>query len=111
MKNILIIFLLLFGIASAQNKKYNSEELNITPLIEGTLIVPQTDEKPALAIIVGDSGPTDRNGNQQMMVNNSLKFLAEGLYENNIASFRYDKRLVKQSKSILLDIVGAVIQK
>ncbi|MBG43559.1 MAG: alpha/beta hydrolase [Aequorivita sp.] len=98
MKNILIIFLLLFGIASAQNKKYNSEELNITPLIEGTLIVPQTDEKPALAIIVGDSGPTDRNGNQQMMVNNSLKFLAEGLYENNIASFRYDKRLVKQMK-------------
>ena len=98
MKNLLIIFLFLFGIASAQNKKYNPEEINITPLIEGTLIVPQIDKKPALAIIIGDSGPTDRNGNQQMMENNSLKFLAEGLYANNIASFRYDKRLVKQMK-------------
>lgn len=98
MKNLLIIFLFFFGFVSAQNKKYNPEEINITPLIEGTLIVPQIDKKPALAIIIGDSGPTDRNGNQQMMENNSLKFLAEGLYANNIASFRYDKRLVKQMK-------------
>lgn len=98
MKNLLIIFLFFFGFVSAQNKKYNPEEINITPLIEGTLIVPQIDKKPALAIIIGDSGPTDQNGNQQMMENNSLKFLAEGLYANNIASFRYDKRLVKQMK-------------
>ena len=98
MKNLLIIFLFFFGFVSAQNKKYNPEEINITPLIEGTLIVPQIDKKPALAIIIGDSGPTDRNGNQQMMENNSLKFLAEGFYANNIASFRYDKRLVKQMK-------------
>lgn len=98
MKNLLIIFLFFFGFVSAQNKKYNPEEINITPLIEGTLIVPQIDKKPELAIIIGDSGPTDRNGNQQMMENNSLKFLAEGLYANNIASFRYDKRLVKQMK-------------
>lgn len=98
MKTILIVFLLFFGIAAAQNKTYNSEDLSITPLIDGTLIIPQTAEKPPLVIIIGGSGPTDRNGNQQMMVNNSLKFLAEGLYENGIASFRYDKRLVKQMK-------------
>lgn len=102
MKNIFIAFLLFFGMASAQNKDYNSEDLSITPLIDGTLIVPST-EKPPLAILIGGSGPTDRNGNQQMMVNNSLKLLAEGLYKNDIASFRYDKRIVKQMKMNSVD--------
>ncbi|HBL78903.1 MAG: alpha/beta hydrolase [Aequorivita sp.] len=103
MKNACIIFLFLFGIASAQNKKYNSEDISITPLVSGTLIIPSIDEKPLLAIIIGDSGPTDRNGNQQMMVNNSLKLLAEGLFDEGIASFRFDKRLVKQMKLRSLD--------
>jgi len=99
MKNTLVLFFFFFGIiATAQNKKYNSEDLSITPLIDGTLMVPEKTEKPPLAIIIGGSGPTDRNGNQQMVVNNSIKFLAEGLYDNNIASFRYDKRIVKQMK-------------
>jgi len=98
MKNILIAFLFFFGMASAQKQTFTSEDLSITPLIDGTLMVPSTTEKPPLAILIGGSGPTDRNGNQQMMVNNSLRFLAEGLYNNNIASFRYDKRIVKQMK-------------
>ncbi|MCG2420408.1 alpha/beta hydrolase [Aequorivita sp. F47161] len=99
MKHSLIIFLLFIGIATAQNKKYNAENISITPLVDGTLLIPENNEKQVLAIIIGDSGPVDRNGNQQMMVNNSLKLLAEGLYQNNIASFRYDKRIVKQMKS------------
>lgn len=98
MKRILIFFLFFIGIATAQNKNYISEDLKITPLIDGTLLIPETNEKQLLAILIGDSGPTDRNGNQQMMVNNSLKLLAEGLYKNDIASFRYDKRIVKQMK-------------
>lgn len=98
MKNIFLAFIFSFGIVSAQNQTFTAEDLSITPLIDGTLLVPPTDEKPPLAIIIGGSGPTDRNGNQQMMVNNSLKFLAQGLYKNNIASFRYDKRIVKQMK-------------
>ncbi len=103
MKYSFLLFLFFFGIVSAQNKDYNSEDLSITPLIDGTLIVPTTAEKLPLAIIIGGSGPTDRNGNQQMMENNSLKFLAEGLYGNNIASFRYDKRIVKQMKKRTID--------
>ncbi|MDN3725358.1 alpha/beta hydrolase [Aequorivita sp. SDUM287046] len=99
MKNYIPIFLLCFGImASAQTKKYNSEDLSITPLIDGTLLLPETKTATPLAIIIGDSGPTDRNGNQQMIVNNCLRFLAEGLYSKNIGSFRYDKRIVKQMK-------------
>jgi esterase/lipase len=99
MKHSLIIFLFFIGIATAQNKKYNSENISITPLVDGTLLIPENSKKQALVIIIGDSGPVDRNGNQQMMVNNSLRLLAEGLYQNNIASFRYDKRIVKQMKS------------
>ncbi|MEM0519629.1 alpha/beta hydrolase [Aequorivita flava] len=103
MKHCLIFFLFSIGIVNAQTNKYHTENLSITPLIDGTLMVPENIEEPVLAIIVGDSGPTDRNGNQQMMVNNALKYLAEGLYQNQIASFRYDKRIVKQMKSRALN--------
>ena len=103
MKYSILIFFLYFGVTTSQNKTFNSEDLSITPLIDGTLIVPEASEARPLAILIGNSGPIDRNGNQQMVVNNSLRFLAEGLYENNIASFRYDKRIVKQMKRRTLD--------
>jgi hypothetical protein len=99
MKNCFLIFLFFFGIiVTAQNKDYKSEDLSITSLIDGTLMVPEATGKLSLAILIGGSGPTDRNGNQQMLMNNSLRFLAEGLYKDNIATFRYDKRIVKQMK-------------
>lgn len=98
MKQLLVIFALIcFGNSIAQDS-FTSEDLKITPLVEGTLLLPETSEKPPLVIIIGGSGPTDRNGNQNMMKNNSLKFLAEALYKNGIASFRYDKRIVKIMK-------------
>ncbi|SRX51521.1 S9 family peptidase [Aequorivita sp. CIP111184] len=103
MKYSFLFFIFFFGVATAQNKTYNSKDLSITPLIDGTLLVPSNEEKIPLAIIIGGSGPTDRNGNQQMMENNNLRFLAEGLYEKNIATFRYDKRIVKQMKRRSLD--------
>lgn len=91
----ILFFLLLFGICSAQDVLIISEEKNITTLIDGTLIIPETSVKLPLVIIIQGSGPIDRNGNQFMQKNNSLRFLAEGLYTNGIASFRYDKRIVK----------------
>lgn len=103
MKYIPLLLLLFFGMASAQTDMYSSQNLTITPLIDGSLIVPKTDHKLPLAIIIADSGPTDRDGNQQMMKNNSLRFLAEDLYKNDIATFRYDKRIVKQMKMKTLD--------
>ncbi len=98
MKTIFIVFFLFFGIVNSQNSDFNSEDISITPLIDGTLIVPNNSDILPLTILIGGSGPTDRNGNQQMVVNNSLRFLAEGLYKKGIASFRYDKRIVKQMK-------------
>ncbi|WP_462319049.1 alpha/beta hydrolase [Marinilabilia sp.] len=70
-----------------------------TGSIEGTLSHPSSEGKIHVALIIAGSGPTDRNGNNPMMTNNSLKMLAEGLAENNIASVRYDKRGIARSMS------------
>jgi len=64
--------------------------------IEGTLLVPSKENSPLVLIIAG-SGPTDRNGNNPSLKNNSLIMLAQGLYENNIASLRFDKRGISRS--------------
>lgn len=65
--------------------------------IEGTLMCPPTVEKVPLVLIISGSGPTDRDGNNVSMQNNSLKFLGEALKTNNIASLRYDKRGIGKS--------------
>ncbi|WP_188652492.1 alpha/beta hydrolase family protein [Yeosuana aromativorans] len=95
---ILIIFLFCMVRTYSQDQKFVAHDLAVNSLIDGTLLTPNTPEKPDLVIIIGGSGPTDRNGNQNFMRNNSLKKLAEGLLNNNIATFRYDKRIVKQLK-------------
>ncbi len=98
MKNIVLLFLLFPMIVCSQHTDKNGKDISVSPMVDGTILVPKTSENPPLAILIGGSGPIDRNGNQQMMKNNSLKFLAEELYENGIAVFRYDKRIVKQIK-------------
>lgn len=69
--------------------------------IHGSLLVPQLAmiEPAPVVLIIAGSGPTDRNGNQPMMQNNSLKLLAEALYEYGIASLRYDKRGIAASQA------------
>jgi len=90
-----LLFFFFFGISNAQNPDYNAINLSINTIIDGTLLLPKPNKKTPLVIIIQGSGPTDRNGNQTSLKNNSLKFLAEGLYTKHISSFRYDKRLVK----------------
>lgn len=82
--------------ASAQESTLNQEDLTVNALIKGTLLLPSGSETTPLVILIAGSGPTDRNGNQNMMKNNSLRFLAEGLYAEGVSSFRYDKRIVAQ---------------
>lgn len=68
--------------------------------IYGTLKVPSNKTSIPLAIIIGGSGPTDRNGNQlPAMQNNTLKMLSDGLFYNNIATLCFDKRGIGESKS------------
>lgn len=65
----------------------------------GTLIVP-ANARPPVALIIAGSGPTDRDGNSPLLAgkNNSLRYRAEALVERGIASLRYDKRGVGQSR-------------
>jgi hypothetical protein len=67
--------------------------------IKGSLLIPSVLEKTAVVLIIAGSGPTDRNGNNPMMTNNSLKMLAKELQKNGIASVRYDKRGIGESKN------------
>ena len=87
------------------NDTVYNEEANVleteTGNIHGTLLIPKTKKKPKVILIIAGSGPTDRNGNNIMMTNNSLKLLAEGLYKKGYATLRYDKRGVGESKDAL----------
>jgi len=93
----------------SQDSTFVATDISINKLIDGTLLTPSGGKSENLAIIIAGSGPTDRNGNQNFLKSNSLKKLAERLSKNGIATFRYDKRIVKQilynniDKNILFD--------
>lgn len=67
--------------------------------IEGTLTMPDAKLPVAVALIIAGSGPTDRDGNNPMMKNNSLKMLADELAKKGIATLRYDKRGIAKSQA------------
>jgi pimeloyl-ACP methyl ester carboxylesterase len=62
-------------------------------LLPGTLLMPEAN-KPPVVLILADSGPTDRDGNNYSVPGkcDSLLMLAQGLKKAGIASLRYDKR-------------------
>lgn len=102
MKIKIIVFLLFMSqISCAQKVEFAETEVEIPSekiTVKGSLIAPVNNAKVPLIIIVPGSGPTDRNGNQGMMQNNSLKFLAEELQKHNIATYRYDKSALEWMK-------------
>lgn len=104
-KIFLFISVLFLSIVNAQDKnevtfKESPIVLKInTDQLFGTLTTPISTKKYPVALIIAGSGPTDRNGNNPMMKNNSLKMLAEILAKNGIASLRYDKRGIGESKA------------
>ena len=70
--------------------------------LKGTLLSFKGKKAVPLVLIISGSGPTDRNGNNPAMQNNSLKYLAESLARQGIASFRYDKRGVAESRNAMV---------
>lgn len=93
MKYLILALICLLNIPTVSSQENTiSQDVKVNSLVYGTLLQPQ-EKSASLVIIIGGSGPTDRNGNQQMMQNNSLKMLAKGLAQEGIASFRYDKRI------------------
>jgi len=100
MKIQIIAFLIGFFIAKTIFGQ--SEEVVVlkteTGEIEGTLTMPDMKLPVPVALIIAGSGPTDRNGNNPMMTNNSLKMLSAELAKKGIASLRYDKRGIAASQ-------------
>lgn len=102
-RSLFFLALFFFQCTYAQNTDRFSTDLRITPLVEGTLLKPKSGNPLPLVILIGGSGPIDRDGNQMMSKSNSLRLLAEALFKEGIASFRYDKRIVKLMKTGSVD--------
>ena len=102
MKNLILLFSLISSLSFSQEQTFSETEIRISNWIDGSLIAPNS-HSDQLAIIIGDSGPTDRDGNQNFQKTNNLKKLAQQLANNGIATFRYDKRIVRQIKMNSLD--------
>ena len=96
MKHVLTLLCFLFAIIFTLAQEEIIVLETPTGNIEGTLLVPSKENTPLVLIIAG-SGPTDRDGNNISLQNNSLKMIAQGLYMNDIASFRFDKRGISKS--------------
>lgn len=72
--------------------------------IEGTLLIPETKKQIPVVLLIAGSGPVDRDGNAGKLKMNSLKMIADSLYEHGIASLRYDKRGVGESGGALTSV-------
>ncbi|MGL5275901.1 hypothetical protein SAMN04488018_11011 [Myroides marinus] len=78
---------------------FSQTTIQIDSEIDGDLYLANKDNKQ-LAIIIAGSGPTNKNGNNPGGVKaNSYKYLAEGLKENGINTFTYNKRMFAQMKN------------
>jgi pimeloyl-ACP methyl ester carboxylesterase len=97
MKKLILLLLFIPIVSFGQEEEITLETK--TGDIKGSLLIPSVLEKTAVVLIIAGSGPTDRNGNNPMMTNNSLKMLAKELQKNGIASVRYDKRGIGESKN------------
>jgi len=106
-KLLILIFLFITHIISSQENDFQENEIDIptnTEIIYGTLLTPNSVKKPPLVILIPGSGPTDRDGNNAVMKNNSLKYLAESLSKQKIATYRFDKSVLTFTKKDTLKI-------
>ncbi len=99
MRWILIACALATGSAAALENREVEIERDDGAVLHATLLHPQGARD--LVLIQAGSGPTDRDGNQPSMTNNSLRMLAEGLAGEGIAVLRHDKRGSGESSSDL----------
>ena len=97
------VFLLCFaGLVQAASPTVLQRPISLDTgqgVLHGSLLLPESETPPPVALIIAGSGPTDRNGNNPAggRVDN-LKRLALLLANAHIASVRYDKRGVAASQ-------------
>lgn len=87
----------------AYNKshKYYETKLSVktgTLEMPGVLLIPNVVENPPVVILLGGSGPTDKDGT--VGPNKVLKDIAVGLSSMGIATYRFDKRTIKYGSEI-----------
>lgn len=68
-------------------------------VLKGTCSVPAHQNKKTAILFISGSGPTDRDGNNPMMKNNSMKGLSDSLVMDGYTTLRYDKRGIAASKN------------
>ncbi|WP_308993180.1 alpha/beta fold hydrolase [Mariniflexile litorale] len=100
--NLLILIFFISHTVFSQSKEEPITLTTKTGDIQGSLYIADSTQVTPVVLIIAGSGPTDRNGNNPMMVNNSLKLLAEGLSKKGIASIRFDKRGIAESKNAVV---------
>lgn len=106
MKKLFYVLLLIASTAAfSQNTSgFTTENIAVNSLLNGTLYAPiKQNNTTKLVILIAGSGPTNRDGNQIGLTNNSLKFIAESLVKNGIAVYSYDKRIFAQMAAGKLD--------
>lgn len=110
MKKVISLFLLIMfaslNIVASNNNDTTTVETKITLKtatgdIFGTLTTPEKFNNIPVALIIAGSGPTDRDGNNSGLNNNSLKMLSAELVKKGIATLRYDKRGIAESKAAI----------
>ncbi len=106
MKKVMFHFLCLLSFFTVSTSSFAQAEEKVTLKtdsgeIYGTLLTPKSEQKPPVVLLIAGSGPTDRDGNSVAGKNNSLKFLAEALAAEGIATLRYDKRGIAESHGAL----------
>jgi hypothetical protein len=70
--------------------------------VHGTLARPRKPAPTPVVLIISGSGPTDRDGNSPLLAgkNDSLRLIAMELARSGIASLRYDKRGIAESRAV-----------
>ncbi|HET6401889.1 MAG TPA: alpha/beta fold hydrolase [Candidatus Kapabacteria bacterium] len=109
MKNIIAILLLAVVSSACRAQPVDSTLFSESPItlhtstgnIYGTLCEPTKAKHFPVALIIAGSGPTDRDGNSMMLYSDCYKILAHRLAANNIATIRYDKRGIGESRAAM----------
>jgi len=103
---IFLVIVLMTGCCHAQTDtgKKGTDIILETPCgrLYGTLVLPPTNKRIPVVLLIAGSGPTDRNTNQfPALKTDAFKLLAEALAAEHIATLRYDKRGVGESKAAM----------